>query len=131
MLGPRTRWTAFSLLAVFELLFWLNVYAWFIELNSLRPELVVLLGDYVNGHHRDADRSPAENQQILGGIATFAALNARYGAVAVLGNHDSWYNRQAVTTALQEAGAAALSNRNIVIHRSGGAVVIAGLEDAW
>jgi len=101
------------------------------RINSLRPDLVVVLGDYVNGHHQDVDRTPADNQEILGGIATFAALNARYGAVAVLGNHDGWYNRQAIVSALQNAGVAALSNRNIVIHRSGGQVVIAGLEDSW
>jgi len=101
------------------------------QMNGLRPDLVVLLGDYVNGHHRAADRTPADNQEILGGIATFAALNARYGVVAVLGNHDSWYDRQAIISALQNAGVAALSNRNIVVHRSGGQVVIAGLEDQW
>lgn len=101
------------------------------QMNSLRPDLVVLLGDYVNGHHQASDRTPADNQEILGGIATFAALNARYGAVAVIGNHDGWYDRSAIVSALQNAGVAALSNRNIVIHRSGGPVVIAGLADQW
>lgn len=101
------------------------------RMNTLRPDLVVLLGDYVNGHEPETRRTPAENQDILGGVATFAAINARYGVVAVAGNHDSWYNRQAIITALQEAGVAALSNRNIIIHRSGGQVVIAGLEDLW
>ncbi|MGQ0531945.1 MAG: metallophosphoesterase, partial [Caulobacteraceae bacterium] len=99
------------------------------RINELRPELVLLLGDYVNGHVAEAERSPAENQEIVGGIATFAALRARYGAVSVIGNHDVWYNRTAVTTALQDAGVAALWNRHIVIRRSGGAVVIAGLAD--
>jgi predicted MPP superfamily phosphohydrolase len=99
------------------------------RVNELHPELVVLLGDYVGGHAPARARSPAENQEILGGVGTLAALVARYGKVAVIGNHDSWYDRQAITTALQEAGAAALWNRNIVIRRSGGAVVIAGLAD--
>jgi predicted MPP superfamily phosphohydrolase len=99
------------------------------RVNALRPELVVLLGDYAGFHAPAAERSPAENQEILGGVATFAALVARYGAVAVLGNHDVWYDRQAITTALQDAGAAALWNRHIVIRRSGGPVVIAGLAD--
>lgn len=101
------------------------------RINRLRPELVVLLGDYVGGHAPEAERSPAEVQEILGGVATFAALNPRYGVVAVLGNHDSWFNRQSITTALQDAGVAALWNRHIVIRRSGGAVVIAGVADAW
>lgn len=99
------------------------------RVNELRPDLVVLLGDYVNGHASEDERTPAENQEILGGIGTFAALNARYGVVAVIGNHDVWYGRQSVTQALQDAGAAVLWNRNLLIRRSGGPVVLAGLED--
>jgi len=101
------------------------------RVNELRPELVVLLGDYVGFHAPAAERSPAENQEILGGVATFAALVSRYGVVAVLGNHDSWYDRQAITTALQDAGVAALWNRHIVIRRSGGPIVVAGIADDW
>jgi predicted MPP superfamily phosphohydrolase len=99
------------------------------RINALRPELVVLLGDYVNGHATDVERTPADNQEIVGGIATFAALRARYGVVAAIGNHDVWYNRTIVTSALQDAGVAALWNRHIVVRRSGGAFVVAGLED--
>lgn len=99
------------------------------RVNELRPELVVLLGDYAGFHAPMAERSPAENQEILGGVGTFAALVSRYGAVAVLGNHDVWYGRQAITTALQDAGVGALWNRHIVIRRSGGPIVIAGLAD--
>ena len=99
------------------------------RINALRPELVVLLGDYVNGHHHPHERTPEENQEITGGIATFAALRARYGAVAVIGNHDVWYDRQTVTTALQDAGVAALWNRHIVVRRTNGEpLVVAGLE---
>ena len=101
------------------------------RINALHPDLVVMLGDYVYGHAPETARSPAENQEIVGGIATMAAVNSRYGIVAVLGNHDGWYGRETITTALQSAGAAALWNRNITIHRSGGEIVIAGIADAW
>jgi len=101
------------------------------RINALRPDLVVMLGDYVYGHAPEAQRTPGENQEIVGGIATIAAVNARYGVVAVIGNHDGWYGRETITTALQSAGAAALWNRNITIHRSGGEIVIAGIADAW
>lgn len=101
------------------------------RINALHPDLVVMLGDYAYGHAPEAERSPAENQEIVGGIATIAAVNARYGVVAVIGNHDGWYGRETITTALQSAGAAALWNRSITIHRSGGEIVIAGLADAW
>jgi predicted MPP superfamily phosphohydrolase len=101
------------------------------RINALHPDLAVMLGDYVYGHEREAQRSPADNQEIVGGIATIAAVNSRYGVVAVIGNHDSWYGRETITTALQSAGAAALWNRNVTIHRSGGEIVIAGIADAW
>jgi predicted MPP superfamily phosphohydrolase len=84
----------------------------------------------VNGHLHPFERSPAENQDITGGVATFAALRARYGVVGVIGNHDVWYDRAAIQMALEDAGAAALWNRHIVIRRTGGApLVIAGLAD--
>lgn len=176
-LKPRTRWLFFAAIAVFEVGYWLNIYAWFVEpnqlvvrrieivsedwqgapltiaaisdthvagphvdaarmgrivqrVNALRPELVVLLGDYVNGHLHPTERSPAENQEITGGIATFAALRARYGVVGVIGNHDVWYDRAIVQTEMENAGVATLWNRHIVIRRTGGApLVIAGLAD--
>jgi hypothetical protein len=101
------------------------------RINALHPDLVVLLGDYAYGHEPETSRTPAARQEIIGALATAAAFDARYGVVAVLGNHDGWYGRQSITTALQNAGAAALWNRNIVIHRSGGEIVVAGLADAW
>src|SRR5262245_10409189 len=126
----RGRWIAVIAIGLYEALFWINVYAWFVEpnmlvvrrieivsadwhgppltiaaigdthvggphvdaarvgrivqrINRLRPELVVLLGDYVDGHAPEAQRSPREQQEIIGGIATFAGLNARYGVAAV------------------------------------------------
>jgi predicted MPP superfamily phosphohydrolase len=100
------------------------------RINELRPELVVLLGDYVNGHLHPSERSPAENQEITGGLATFAAIRARYGVVGVIGNHDVWYDRTIVQSEMENAGVATLWNRHIVIRRTGGEpLVIAGLAD--
>jgi len=176
-LSPRARWGLFAAIAVVEVGYWLNIYAWFIEpnqlvvrrveivseewhgppltiaaisdthvggphvdaarmgrivqrINALRPEMVVLLGDYVNGHLHPFERTPAENQEITGGIAVFAAIRARYGVVGVIGNHDVWYDRTDVQSAMENAGVATLWNRHIVIRRSGGEpIVVAGLAD--
>ena len=50
------------------------------QVNALRPDLVLLTGDYV---HR--------NRIGIGeGIGVFRDLESRFGAVAVLGNHDHW-----------------------------------------
>lgn len=101
------------------------------RVNALRPDLVVLLGDYAGGHAPEAERSPSDQQEVLGGVATFGMLNARYGVVAAIGNHDSWFNRESITTALQDAGVAALWNRSIEVQRPGGDFVVAGIADAW
>lgn len=170
------RWIIVAALALFELAYWANVYAWLVEpnrlvvreieivsdrwqgapitiaalsdthvggphvdaarmgrivrrVNALRPDLVVLLGDYAAFHAPEAARSGAEQQEILGGVATFAVLDAPLGAVAVIGNHDVWYGRTSITQALQDAGIAALWNAHVVIPRAGGDIVVAGLED--
>lgn len=99
------------------------------RVNAIRPDLVVLLGDYVAGHAPRAEQNERAQWEVAGGIAAFAALNAPLGAVGVLGNHDAWYDANAVAGALEDAGVAVLRNRNVVIGRERGDIVIAGLED--
>ncbi len=99
------------------------------RVNALRPDIVVLLGDYIAGHADPIDRAPSENSEMANGLAYLAALDAPLGVIAVLGNHDSWYDRAAVTTMLQAAGVATLWNRNVVVRRGDEAFIIAGLED--
>lgn len=174
----RKRWIAGVALALFELVYWVNVYAWLIEpnllvvrrvtivseqwqgapltiaaigdthvgsphvdaarmgaivrrINRLHPDLVVLLGDYAGGRKHESEMSGSQQQEVLGGIATFAALTPRYGVVAVLGNQDNWYGRTTITRAFEEAGIATLVNRNIQISREGGDFFVAGLADAY
>ncbi|WP_395646605.1 metallophosphoesterase [Terricaulis sp.] len=173
----RKKWIVGVAFGLFQIFYWINVYAWLIEpntlvvrrvtivseqwqgapltiaaiadthvgsphvnaarmgsivrrVNRLHPDLVVLLGDYAGGHQREEQRSGAEQQEITGGIATFAALTPRYGVVGVLGNHDSWYNRTSITQAMEQAGIAVLRNRNVTIGREGGDFVVAGIADA-
>ncbi|PZN93644.1 MAG: phosphohydrolase [Alphaproteobacteria bacterium] len=51
------------------------------QMNALRPDIAVLTGDYISGY----GWSDAETRAAL---APFAGLRARFGAYAVLGNHD-------------------------------------------
>lgn len=101
------------------------------RINRLRPDIVVLLGDYAGGRQRETELSGREQQEVLGGIATFAALSPRYGVIGVLGNQDNWYGRASITRAMEEAGVATLANRNVEIAREGGDFFLAGLEDAY
>lgn len=101
------------------------------QVNRLHPDLVVLLGDYAGGRKSETQMSGREQQEVLGGIATFAALTPRYGVAAVLGNQDNHYGRTSITRAFEEAGVALLTNRNIEISRDGGDFFVAGLADAY
>ncbi|HVZ99702.1 MAG TPA: metallophosphoesterase [Caulobacterales bacterium] len=100
------------------------------RIDDLRPDMVVLLGDYVSDHRPAARRTDAEHAEIVRAMAAFAVLNAPLGVVAAMGNHDVWYGRQDLTRALQDDGVAVLWNRNVTVQRPGGAFVVAGLEDA-
>ena len=99
------------------------------RINGLHPDLVVLLGDYAGGHHALAHRDEREIREIANGIAVFAALDARLGVVAVIGNHDVWLDRWIVEQGLQEAGVAVLWDQNVTIANAAGDFVVVGLED--
>lgn len=53
--------------------------------NALRPDLVVLLGDYPAGRRLLTDRVPTDDF-----ARVTAGLRAPLGVVAILGNHDWW-----------------------------------------
>jgi uncharacterized protein len=87
------------------------------QANALRPDLIVLTGDYCCGKKHDGPslRMP----QIA---APLAGLHAPMGVFAVLGNHDS---RRHVGPAFASAGIDLLINRWVDI----GPVVLAGIND--
>jgi predicted MPP superfamily phosphohydrolase len=88
--------------------------------NARRPDLVLLLGDYIDPEVRFGSTvAPAAVAERL------AALRAPLGVVAVLGNHD-WHNDgPGMRAALRSAGIPVLENDAV---RAGG-VWIAGVED--
>lgn len=88
--------------------------------NAFNPDLVVLTGDFVN--HLGSIHNCA---RLLSG------LRARYGVVAVLGNHDYWTNPAAITRELRSVGITVLKNEAISIERGESRLWLAGLDDAW
>ena len=93
--------------------------------NAERPDLVLLLGDYViqgvlGGHHVP----PEPIAEALAG------LRAPLGIVAILGNHDWWEDGERITTALTKAGIRVLENDAVRLELgSGKGLWIAGLAD--
>jgi predicted MPP superfamily phosphohydrolase len=99
------------------------------RLTRERPDVVVLLGDYAGGHEPWERRVAPDRSVILRGIAALGEAQAPYGRVAVLGNHDWWFDAPAVKVALRGIGATVLENDAVRIARPGGAFWIAGLAD--
>jgi predicted MPP superfamily phosphohydrolase len=89
--------------------------------NRLRPDLVVLTGDYV---WRDQEAA-FELAPILAG------LDARYGVYSVLGNHDLWLDVRIIKTAFTEAGLPLLINQGVELNAGNGSLYLAGLDDGW
>ena len=91
------------------------------QANRLKPDLVVLTGDYVS---RDA-------ATIFEIAPVLASLQARHGVFTILGNHDVWTNREIVQTGLQEARLPLLHNQGLTLQVGRGALYLAGVDDGW
>ena len=97
------------------------------RMNEQTPDVVVLLGDYVDHHRPAARRSAAERAEINKGISNFSALKAPKGVFAVLGNHDVWYDEGELVADLRGAGAAVLEDQ--VAPLAGTSAWIVGLNE--
>ena len=94
------------------------------SVNAAKPDLVLLLGDYVIQVVLGGTRmEPAEIGKLLAG------LEAPLGVYAVLGNHDWWDGAEAIRGALTEAGAAVIDNQAHRIDRPEGDFWLLGIGD--
>jgi predicted MPP superfamily phosphohydrolase len=91
-------------------------------LNEARPDVIVLLGDYVI--HGVVGGRFIEPEKIA---AQLARLKAPLGVYAVLGNHDWWHGGEKVRAALEKAGIKVLENETADL----GPFRLAGLADEW
>jgi uncharacterized protein len=99
------------------------------EMNSERPDIILLLGDFVSGHEPAAERSADERTALTASLQPLGKLRAPLGVWSVLGNHDWWYDGPAVERGLQDVGVKVLENARARIERPGGAFWLGGLAD--
>ena len=92
------------------------------QVNALKPDLVLIAGDFIYGHERDGAARFGDAM-----IAPLAMLRARLGVVAVLGNHDHWTGSATVRNQLARANVTVLDNQAIVR----GPMVIGGIGDEF
>ncbi len=86
---------------------------------SLRPDLIVLTGDIIDGATLDLNAELAE----------LARLKAPYGTYFVLGNHECYWNYADSVKAMREIGITPLLNEAITLSIKGKSICIAGVTD--
>ncbi len=99
--------------------------------NAAGPDLIALLGDYgvsFEYNRRLSILAYRRTLPVLG--AQLRHLQAPDGIVAVLGNHDHYYDRNRVADWLRGLSARVLINEHVVIQRGGGTLVLGGVGDA-
>ncbi len=89
-------------------------------LNAMRPDLVVVGGDFVNGL----------TDEVYPFAESFSRLSAPHGAFGVMGNHDFYASDpEKVAAVVNEAGVRLLRNEGTVIRRGGASFRLLGIDD--
>jgi len=90
------------------------------QVNALHPDLVVIAGDFIAGHKRGSAAAAAP------GLARgLSRLRARFGVIAVPGNHDYWTGMDGVRSALAAAHIKLVANGAV----RAGPLAIAAIDD--
>jgi hypothetical protein len=101
--------------------------------NALKPDVVVMLGDYVSGHRKVTRFIPDADW-----AAVLAGLKAPLGVHAVLGNHDWWEDKTvqrdgqglpSAGRALEAVGIPVYENDAKKLAKNGQSFWLAGLGD--
>jgi uncharacterized protein len=94
------------------------------RVNAARPDLVLILGDFVTRGVIGGAFVPPESIAVQ-----LHHLSAPAGVVAVLGNHDRWYNGPRVQRALGSVGIRVLEDTAARLATPSGPVWIVGVSD--
>ncbi len=89
------------------------------RVNALSPDVILLPGDFVDGHVKDRkyDLEPLAN------------LRAKFGVLAVTGNHEYYYDLRGWLETLTGFGIKFLDNEHVTITSGDSQLVIAGVND--
>lgn len=87
--------------------------------NRLRPDLIAVTGDLVDG----------TVQELAADVAPLSRLLARNGSFFVTGNHEYYSDASAWTDELRRLGLRVLNNEHVTIHHHGAMLVLAGVPE--
>lgn len=97
------------------------------RMNEEAPDVILLTGDYIDGHIAREAHDEAFNKEIDGGLSALGGLRAQQGIYAGIGNHDAWYDKAFVMERLKVKGITILDNSTASVA---GACLV-GLQDSW
>jgi predicted MPP superfamily phosphohydrolase len=87
--------------------------------NELRPDIVAVTGDLVDG----------SVAKLMHEVAPFGDLKSRHGVFFVTGNHDHYSGANAWATAVERLGMRVLRNESTRIEQDGASFDLAGVDD--
>lgn len=87
--------------------------------SSLKPDLVVLTGDYIQG----------EKEYMAPAVKALSGIKSPRGTIAILGNHDYFTGVEYTRGVIASHGITLLENSHTIIEGKDGALCIAGTED--
>jgi uncharacterized protein len=91
------------------------------QVNQLKPDLVVLTGDFVT---RSAEKFSPQ-------LAVLKQLSPVDKTLAVMGNHDAWTNPAMIQSVLEAAGVQVLNNQVFTLQRQSAQLSVGGVDDVW
>jgi predicted MPP superfamily phosphohydrolase len=89
------------------------------QVNALRPDVVAVTGDLVDGSVRDLGRA----------VAHLGRLEARHGVFFVTGNHEYYSGAESWIAELRRLGVRVLRNERVAIGEPGASIDLAGIND--
>jgi predicted MPP superfamily phosphohydrolase len=92
--------------------------------NSLRADIILVLGDFVATHRFVTEVVPPP---VWAG--EIARLSAPLGVHAILGNHDWWFHQTEIRRALAAIGIPVMENKAVLLGPTGEKFWLAGLGD--
>ena len=89
------------------------------RVNGLRPDMVAITGDLVDG----------SVPELSSDTAPLARLHSRHGTFFVTGNHEYYSGALSWIAEMRRLGASVLLNEHVVLDHDGAAVTVAGVTD--
>lgn len=87
--------------------------------NDLKPDLIALTGDFVDGTVED----------LIDNLTPISQLSATHGSFFVTGNHEYYWDASAWMEAFKTLGTDVLANEHRLIKHNGAEIVLAGVSD--